>query len=179
VEERAEQSVSKKISHPVSKDERLQISTGNSLPHVMADVNLTRKSLSLRLAIMFVSMIVAQAIGSAFNIWYNLSHIVPLLKTDDEVATFETAITWFNLTVYPPLVIWWAVLVFSLRDLPRDGERARRRVINLPWIGMLIAAIGWILCIPTLMIAMRDVVNRDVFYHLPVHGKFAAHIRFR
>ena len=125
-------------------------------------------ALGLRLFIVFASMFAAQAIGSAFNIWYNLTHIVPLLKTSAERNTFETSITWFNLVVYPPLVLWWAWLVWRLHQWPRDSEQARRRVVNLPWLAALVASIGWLLCIPALMYAMREVTDRNVLLHLPV-----------
>ena len=80
-------------------------------------------------------------IGSAINIWYNLTNIDPLL-TPAQRAIFVRTVTIFNLTVYPVVGAIWAWLVLSLlgpyreqmRGGIRDPERrlrAQRRVVTL------------------------------------------------
>ena len=56
-------------------------------------------------------MFLAQAIGSVFNIYYNLIHIPPRLTPAQE-ASFKSAIAVFNALVYPPLGLTGAFLVF-------------------------------------------------------------------
>lgn len=136
-------------------------------------------------------------IGSAINIWYNLTNVDPLL-TPGQRAIFGRTILVFNLTVYPPLVAVWAWLVASLRGpfrAQRRGEpvdperllRARRRAINLPWYGMGLAVVGWALCIPAFLGALSwsaEPLNPMLYAQLPVsfaisgmiavtHGLFA------
>ena len=81
-------------------------------------------------------------IGSAVNIWYNLTQIDPLL-TPRQRGIFVDTVAVFNLAVYPPAVGAWAWIVASLRGPMRALRRgepisdrrlaaARRRGINLP-----------------------------------------------
>ena len=66
------------------------------------------------LIIVGVSPIIANAIGSIFNILYNQTQIAPLLS-DAQMQRFEACWQWFNLIVYPlaiscyviPLVMLW------------------------------------------------------------------------
>ncbi len=59
-------------------------------------------------------MFLAQAIGSVFNIYYNLIHIPPVL-TPAQASSFKTSIGLFNGIAYPPLAAIWALTVFRLR----------------------------------------------------------------
>ncbi len=52
-------------------------------------------------------------IGSAINIWYNITNIEPLL-TPAQRTIFMRTVTLFNLTVYPLLGGIWAWLLLSL-----------------------------------------------------------------
>ena len=120
-------------------------------------------------------------IGSAVNIWYNLTQIDPLL-TPAQRQIFVETIAVFNLAAYPPLVAAWAWVVWSLRAPMRAlvrgeriGERrlalARRRVINLPYWVAVLCGIGWLLCIPVFLWALArgvEPVHRLVYVHLPV-----------
>lgn len=121
----------------------------------------------------FLLMFVAQCIGSIFNIQYNLTHLTPLFS-EDQQARFGRAIGYYNAIAYPILVLYWAVMVFSLRKIPTSdkGRSAmKRRVINLPIISVAIAAIGWILCIPVLLISLGsgvEPINPHVYFHLPM-----------
>ena len=120
-------------------------------------------------------------IGSAINIWYNVTNIDPLL-TPSQRAIFMQTVTAFNLTVYPILGAIWAWLLFSLRGPFREQmrgsipdrarrERAQRLVINLPWWGLALVLIGWGLCAPVFLLALSrspDPLNPILYAQLPV-----------
>lgn len=131
------------------------------------------------LVVVFLLMFLAQAIGSVFNITYNLQHIPPLL-TPDQNAAFKASIAFFNAIAYPPLVILWAFLVFRLRK-PVDSEAVlrerQRQVLHLPNQAAAIAASGWLLSIPALFIGLKrsgEAVNPHVWFHFPVSICIAA-----
>jgi len=133
------------------------------------------------LLITALSLAPSQLIGSAFNIWYNLSHIQPLL-TPTQHQVFQEAIGVFNLTVYPAAAALWFWLFFSLRPVaarllaeqtvpPARLLTAQRRVINLPWWSMLVAGIGWLLCIPVFLTVLgltAEPLAPQVWIHLPI-----------
>lgn len=124
-------------------------------------------------------MFLAQAIGSVFNIVYNLLHIPPLLTPAQETA-FRSSIALYNAVAYPPLVITWAILVFRLRRPVKDEESLRRRqrqVIHLPFVAAAIATAGWLLSIPALFVGLRlsgETINPHVWFHFPVSICIAA-----
>jgi adenylate cyclase len=124
-------------------------------------------------------MFVAQAIGSIFNISYNLTHIPPLLTPAQEEA-FKDAIGLFNALAYPPFVAIWAFAVFRLRRPIPDAAtlaRKQRAVINLPVVAALVAAAGWLLSIPAIFLGLMfsgDEINRHVYFHFPVSICIAA-----
>ena len=130
-------------------------------------------ALTRRLAVVFAVGIAAQLVGSIFNIWYNLSHIEPLL-TPAQHRRFVAAIMVYNLTAYPLLVAIWAWVVFGLRRWYGDRsrlEQARRRVINLPWWVTGVAAAGWFPCIPVLLLALwagEGALGGPLIFHLSV-----------
>ena len=142
------------------------------------------------LALIAAAPVLATIIGSIFNIWYNVSQVKPLL-TDEQNDVFQSAIFYYNVFAYPPLVGIWATSVFSLRRAFKpllDGEspdsldqaqlaRARVRTINLPWHISAVMAVGWVLCIPALLIGLKlspgDVDSR-VLFHLPTSVIIAA-----
>jgi len=118
-------------------------------------------------------MFLAQAIGSLFNIYYNLIHIPPVLTAAQESA-FRTAIGWFNAIAYPLLAVIWAWTVFRLRRPAGDEAallRHQRTVINLPLIAAAIAATGWFLSIPAIFIGLKfsgEPIDPHVYFHFPV-----------
>ena len=57
-------------------------------------------------------VLATQLVGSLFNIWYNLTHIRPLLN-DAQATHFEKAIRLFNLTCYPIAIL---VFVWLMRS---------------------------------------------------------------
>ena len=102
-------------------------------------------------------------VGSAVNIWYTLTHIEPLLTPAQREVDARTTVV-FNLVAYPLLLAVWAAIVASLRDPlrrmirrepldPARLERARRRVINLPWWSVLLGGGGWVACIPFVLVS--------------------------
>lgn len=118
-------------------------------------------------------MFVAQGIGSAFNISYNLTHIAPLL-TPSQLEIFEQTISVYNVTVYPPLVLLWAfALIRICRPIPDKAtlKKRQRAVINIPMVATVIAAVGWLLCIPALfhgLLRGEETLNPHLYYDLPV-----------
>lgn len=127
--------------------------------------------------------ILPQILGSIFNIWYNLEVIGPLLNTGNLKERFGLTVIIFNAVVYPLAMGAWIWLVASLFPALRQAasqdatlsspllDRARRCVINLPWLGALLAGISWLLCIPVFLVALLttgDPMKLDLFIHLPV-----------
>lgn len=126
--------------------------------------------------------VVPQLLGSAFNIWYNLSVIEPLLGTDALRSRFHEIIILYNVCVYPVAMFAWLRRVLSigpvLRALDSGAEpnpdslmRARRRAINLPWSIMVISGIAWFLCVPVFLISLTagpDSFDPRLFWHLPI-----------
>jgi adenylate cyclase len=128
-----------------------------------------------------VAPILPMLIGSAINIWYNLTHVEPLL-TPHQRSIFVRTIAIYNFMAYPVLAGAWVWLVWSLRgpfrELTRGGTldprrqlRAQRLVINLPWWGVGLAAIGWGLCVPVFLVSLSrdsEPLRAVLYAHLPV-----------
>lgn len=139
-------------------------------------------------------------IGSAINIWFNVTNIDPLL-TQGQRAIFVRTVTLFNLVVYPVLGAVGAWLLLSLRRPFREQMRggiadagrrlrAQRRVINLPWYLVGLAVIGWGLCTPVFLAALRhspEPLDPMLYAQLPIsfgisgmiaitHGFFAVEL---
>lgn len=122
-----------------------------------------------------------QLVGSAFNIWYNLTQVQHLLSPA-QLRGFQQMIWVFNLTVYPAaLGIWFCCLIPLWQWLERfvQGNRAaiarqtpmQRRLINLPWVLLLLQAGGWLLCIPAFLLAViraGDPVDPRIYILLPI-----------
>lgn len=111
--------------------------------------------LKKRLAYVFFGLFVSQVMGSAFNVWYNQRHIIPLFF-EGESNRFINAVNVYHILAYTPLLSFWGWLVFSLLREKPDSQVAKRRVINLPWFGAGISAIGWAGTIPAVWIPLRD-----------------------
>ncbi len=126
--------------------------------------------------------VIPQLLGSAFNIWYNLSVVQPLLGTDVLKQRFLQTCIFYNVIVYPAALFVWLQQVFSLGAVLRAlhaGEdpnpdrlaRARRRAINLPWSIMVISGLAWFLCIPVFLFsisAVSEAFDRRLLWHLPI-----------
>jgi adenylate cyclase len=139
-------------------------------------------------------------IGSGINIWFNVTNIDPLL-TPGQRAIFMRTIDVYNLLVYPVLGAVGAWLLLSLRRPfreqmaggiadPERRLRAQRRVINLPWYLVGLAAAGWGLCTPVFLYALsrsREPLDPMLYAQLPIsfaisgmialtHGFFAVEL---
>lgn len=140
-----------------------------------------------RLAFVICAPVLAQLLGSAFNIWYNFTYVQPLLSPA-QLAVFLKTVLAFNAVVYPAGIGLWIWIVLSLkqplhqawRDQPIAPERllkARQRVINLPWWGITIAGCLWLLCIPVFLLTLSfapGVLNPRLFWDLPISFMIAA-----
>jgi adenylate cyclase len=96
----------------------------------------------------------------------------------------------FNGLIYPPLTAIWIAILLSLREPlrrltageavePGRLERARRRVINLPWWAVVLPGSGWLLCIPVFLEALvhtPDPLDQRLYVHLPVSFAISAMI---
>ena len=147
-----------------------------------------------------VAPLIPMLIGSATNIWYNVTNVDPLL-TDDQRVTFLRTVTLYNLIIYPLLVAVGAWRLLSLRvpyrEQTQDGIadperrlRAQRRVINLPWFLVGLATVGWGLCAPVFLYALSrspEPLNPLLYAQLPIsfaisgmiaitHGFFAVEL---
>ena len=122
----------------------------------------------------------AQVVGSAFNIWYNLTHVAPLLSPRQSAA-LHGSITTYNLVVYPAALLVWCVVLRSIAPAvaawrasreppPNIASMARVRLINLPWIALAIAAPAWLGCIPAFLTALAriDDVPSAAVLHLTI-----------
>ena len=148
-----------------------------------ASANLRRWSVVQRrgLLLVAISPVVANLVGSAFNIWYNARQIEPIL-TDAQHQRFGDCWMWFNLIVYPIAVgcwaaplVWlakthWQLLAGEPVDLARL-QRAQRTVVNLPWRILTVASVCWIGCIPVFLLALATLpepLSSKVVGHLTV-----------
>jgi adenylate cyclase len=145
-----------------------------------AEVRIPRPRVAL--FVTAVAPVIPQLLGSAFNIWYNLSVVEPLLGTEELKHRFLQTCIFYNAIVYPVAMFVWLRQVFSigpvLRALQSGGEpnpdrltRARRRAINLPWSIMVISGFAWFLCIPVFLLsisAVSEAFDRRLLWHLPI-----------
>src|SRR5712675_1246089 len=73
-----------------------------------------------------VAPVIPQLLGSAFNIWYNLSVVEPLLGTAELKHRFLQTCIYYNAFVYPAAMFVWLRQVLSigpvLRTLHSGGE---------------------------------------------------------
>jgi adenylate cyclase len=123
-----------------------------------------------------------QILGSAFNIWYNIISVDPLLNTAALKERFLRTVIVYNAVCYPLAVYLWLRLVYSLRPALSRIERgeqipdsmlqaARRRVIRLPFLGAIICGLAWLLCIPVFIFslaAVSDGLDWRLLWHLPI-----------
>lgn len=134
--------------------------------------------------------VVPQILGSAFNIWYNIAVVDPLLTTAALKARFIRTVILYNTICYPIGVYCWLRLVYSLRPALRQIEgggtlerdhlaRLRRRVIHLPWWVALIAGGAWLVCIPVFLLSLAQVdeqFDARLLWHLPISFGVSAFI---
>jgi adenylate cyclase len=113
-----------------------------------------------------------------------------LLVTPALRQRFAVTVIIYNGLVYPIAIAIWVRLVFSLNPIFRalingeavashDLERARRRVIDLPWIGAVISGAAWLGCIPVFLISLATTdtpLSRQLLWHLPISFVVSAFI---
>ncbi|MGB7327536.1 MAG: adenylate/guanylate cyclase domain-containing protein [Rubripirellula sp.] len=110
------------------------------------------------------SPVVANAIGSLFNVLYNWTQIFPLLS-DAQRVRFDECVLWFNVLIYPIAVLCFVLPLLWLRPVYRDllagqsvgpdlHQKAQRVVVNLPWWFLLVASLGWLSCIPVFITSL-------------------------
>jgi len=126
-----------------------------------------------------VTPVLAQLVGSTFNIWYNVIYTEPLLSVRQH-AVFLKTIQIYNVTVYPVLGVFWVWMIWRIgRSFRISGQTltasqltaARRRVINLPWSFTLLGVVGWLLCIPVFLSVLNAApgeLDSLVWFHLPI-----------
>ncbi len=126
--------------------------------------------------------VLPQLFGSAFNIWYNFSVVIPLLATDALRQRFFATCIVYNAIAYPVITVAWLCAVWALAPVvrrllaggqvaPRDLLKARCRTINLPWWGAFVSGTGWLLCVPVFLISLAAVpgpLPTMLLWHLPI-----------
>lgn len=131
------------------------------------------------LIVVVLSPVIANLIGSIFNILYNLWQIEPLLS-DRQMACFSSCWQWFNLFVYPLALLLFMIPIYQLRSVHWDLVEGRtvdddvlkvsqRRVVNLPWWFLAVASAGWLSCIPVFPLALASLdepLSSNVVIHL-------------
>jgi adenylate cyclase len=134
--------------------------------------------------------VVPQLLGSAFNIWYNLTVVQPLLGTAALEARFLQTCLLYNVIVYPVAMFLWLRQVYSIGPVVRmlaSGvqpeaaalAQARRRIINLPWRIAEISGAAWLLCVPVFLISLGVVsgpLDHRLLWHLPISFLVSAFI---
>ena len=137
-----------------------------------------------RHALLWIALapLIPQLLGSIFNIWYNTLAIYPLLGNGALRDRFFQTVIIYNVVAYPAGVALWLWCLFSLRPFlkklrngdaiqPDALEKARRRLIHLPWWAAGISAVAWLLCIPVFLFSLAQVAgNLDarLLRHLPI-----------
>ncbi|PYJ12302.1 MAG: adenylate/guanylate cyclase domain-containing protein [Verrucomicrobia bacterium] len=141
------------------------------------------------LAVTALAPVVPQLLGTAFNIWYNLAVVGPLLGNEALKTRFLQTCIVYNAVVYPVALYLWLRQVFSLGPVVRTlhGGRepdaaallkARRGTINLPWRIAEISGAAWLLCVPVFLISLGAAgsLDRQLLWHLPISFLVSAFI---
>jgi adenylate cyclase len=143
----------------------------------------------LALIVTALAPVVPQLLGSAFNIWYNLTVVEPLLGTEALKARFLQICFVYNSIVYPIALLAWLWQVFSIGPAVKmlaagiqpealALARARRRTINLPWAIAAISGVAWLLCIPVFLVSLgaSGPLDHRLLWHLPISFLVSAFI---
>ncbi|MCI0684783.1 MAG: HAMP domain-containing protein [Gemmataceae bacterium] len=124
----------------------------------------------------FVVVVVSNLAGSVFNIVYNIELIVNRLMDDRQQAVFNNlALPLYNLIAYPVCLGVMIALIFPLARCRRrqqlgaaipdaELEFCRRRLVNFPFIQVIINFLGWIpgaICFPALVCGLGG--NHEAF----------------
>ena len=131
------------------------------------------------LLVVCLSPVLANVIGSLFNIFYNRIQTEPMLSVAQQ-ARFDACVQVFNVIVYPIAIVCFALPLVWLRPIHKsllDGEpvererlvKAQRIVVNLPWWFLTVTALGWWSCIPVFPAAIQalpEPLSGTVVFHL-------------
>lgn len=134
--------------------------------------------------------VVPQLLGSAFNIWYNLGVVAPLLGTEPLKARFLQTCIFYNALIYPVAMFLWVRRVYAIGPVLRQLSsglkpdalalvHARRKTINLPWSITAISGAAWLLCVPVFLLSLAlasDALDRRLLWHLPISFLVSAFI---
>lgn len=159
--------------------------SASQLPATAGDSPVNRRTWSFwhrhGLLLVGISAVVANLIGSVFNILYNQYQIWPILSASQRVR-FDQCWQLFNVVVYPIAVSCWVYPLVRMRrvhrglldGVPIDPDElaiAQRKVVNLPWRILVVAGISWVSCVPIFPAALAAVpgdLSPDVVWHLMV-----------
>jgi len=126
--------------------------------------------------------LIPHLVGSAFNIWYNMTVIDPLLVAAGLKQRFISTVIIWNAVAYPAAVGVWLWLILSLRPAyqrlalgeniaAKQLDPVRRRLVHLPWYGAAISGAAWFLgavvFLTCLALAGRP-KSAQLFWHLPI-----------
>ena len=126
--------------------------------------------------------LIPHLVGSAFNIWYNMTVIDPLLAAAHLKQRFIASVIIWNAIAYPAAVAIWLWLIFSLRPAYQRLNRGenisadtldplRRRLVHLPWSGAAISAGAWFLGAVFFLISLATAgrtMSTQLYWHLPI-----------
>ena len=134
------------------------------------------------LLVVALAPLIPHLVGSAFNIWYNMTVIDPLLVAAGLKQRFIATVIVWNSIAYPAAVAIWLWLIFSLRStllrLQRNEpvsadelDRTRRRLVHLPWFGAAISGIAWFVAAVVFLFSLATTgrsMSAQLFWHLPI-----------
>ena len=134
------------------------------------------------LLITALAPLIPHIVGSAFNIWYNMSVINPLLVAAGLKERFINTVIVWNISAYPAAVAIWTWLVLSLRPTlqrlrrgetidPDQLDRVRRRLVHLPWYGAAISGTAWFLGAAVFLLSFSlagHPMSTQLFWHFPI-----------
>ena len=126
--------------------------------------------------------LIPHLVGSAFNIWYNIRVIDPLLLAAGLRQRFIATVIIWNSIAYPAAVAIWSWLILSLRPSFRKLARSeiisaekldadRRRLVHLPWFGAAISGGAWLLGAVVFIFSLASTgrpLSAQLFWHLPI-----------
>jgi adenylate cyclase len=126
--------------------------------------------------------LIPHLVGSAFNIWYNMTVIDPLLVEAGLKQRFIATVIVWNLIAYPAVVGIWVWLILSMRSafyrLQRNEEipdselyPVRRRLVHLPWFGAAISGAAWFIGAIVFLISLATAgrpMSAQLYWHLPI-----------
>ena len=126
--------------------------------------------------------LIPHLVGSAFNIWYNMTVIDPLLIAAGLKQRFIATVIVWNSVAYPAAVAIWLWLVLSLRPAfqrlrrdekipPDELDRVRRRLVHLPWSGAAISGTAWFMGAVVFLVSLAltgRAMSAQLFWHLPI-----------